>query len=75
MGQVRSEQFKLRRMYDTDKIDAKAVAEQQKKVDDLRRQMQQSRIETHNQVLAILTPEQKKQVRQFGPWWLQEEVE
>ena len=73
MGQMRSEQFKLRGMYNTDKIDAKAVAEQQKKVDELRRQMQQSRIDTHNQVLAILTPEQKKQVRQFGPWWLQEE--
>ena len=73
MGQLRSEQSKLRRMYYADKVDAKAVSEQQKKVDELRRQMQQSRIETHNQVLAILTPEQRKQVRQFGPWWAQEE--
>jgi Spy/CpxP family protein refolding chaperone len=73
MGQLRSEQFKLRRLYDSDKVDAKAAAEQQKKVDELRRQLQQSRIETHNQVLAILTPEQRKQVRQFGPWWGREE--
>lgn len=73
MGQLRSEQFKLRRLYDADKVDAKAVAEQQKKVDDLRRQLQQSRIEMHNQVLAILTPEQRKQARSFGPWWARDE--
>jgi Spy/CpxP family protein refolding chaperone len=73
MGQLRSEQFKLRRLYDADKVDAKAAAEQQKKVDELRRQLQQSRIEMHNQVLAILTTEQRKQVRQFGPWWGRDE--
>ena len=39
MGQMRSEQFKLRQMYYSDKLDPNAVAEQQKKVDDLRRQM------------------------------------
>jgi Spy/CpxP family protein refolding chaperone len=73
MGQLRSAQFKLRQMYDGDKVDAKAATEQQKEVDELRRQLQQSRIETHNQVLALLTPEQRKQVRQFGPWWGREE--
>jgi Spy/CpxP family protein refolding chaperone len=73
MGQMRSEQFKLRRMYYADKVDPAAVAEQQKKVDDLRRQLIQSRVEARNQVQAVLTPEQRKQFRQFGPWWLEEE--
>ena len=73
MGQMRSEQFKLRRMYYADKVDPAAVAEQQKKVDDLRRQMIQSRVEARNQVSAVLTPEQRKQFRQLGPWWLEEE--
>ena len=73
MGQMRAEQFKLRRMYTAEKIDPAAVGEQQKKVDELRRQMIQSRAEAHNQITAILTPEQRKQVRQYGPWWLQEE--
>lgn len=73
MGQMRSEQFRLRRLYSAEKLDPAAIAEQQKKVDDLRRQMIQSRAESHNQVLSVLTPEQRKQVRQFGPWWLQEE--
>ena len=73
MGQLRSEQFKLRRMYNADKVDTKAVGEQQKKVDDLRRQMLQSRLEARSQIEAVLTPEQRKQMRQSGPWWMQEE--
>ena len=73
MGQMRSEQFRLRRLYSAEKLDPAAIAEQQKKVDDLRRQMIQSRAESHNQVLSVLTPDQRKQFRQYGPWWLQEE--
>ena len=73
MGQIRAEQFKLRQMFNADKIDSNAVAEQQKKVDELRRQMLKSRVDARNQTAPILTPEQRKQFRQFGPWWLREE--
>ena len=73
MGQLRSETFALRRMYWADKVDSTAYANQQKKVDELRRQMLQSRLETRNQIEALLTPEQKKQFRQRGPWWLGED--
>jgi Spy/CpxP family protein refolding chaperone len=72
MGQVRAEQFKLRQVAASEKVDANAIVEQQKKVDDLRRNMLKSRIETRNQVDAILTAEQRKQHRQLGPWWLQD---
>lgn len=72
MGQVRTEMFALRRMYSADKVDANAVAEQQKKVDELRRQMLKSRLESRNQVEAVLTPEQRKQFRQYRPWWMHE---
>jgi Spy/CpxP family protein refolding chaperone len=72
MGQMRSEMFKLRRMYNADKLDAGALAEQQKKVDELRRQMFKSRVESHSQVEAVLTPEQRKQFRQYRPWWFQD---
>jgi Spy/CpxP family protein refolding chaperone len=75
MGQLRSEQFKLGQMYNADKVDSAAVAEQQKKVDELRRQLLKSRLDARNQVAAILTPEQRKQLRQFGPWWLREDDE
>jgi Spy/CpxP family protein refolding chaperone len=72
MGQMRSEMFKLRRMYNSDKLDANALAEQQKKVDELRRQMFKSRVESQGQVEAVLTPEQRKQFRQYRPWWFQD---
>ena len=73
MGQVQSEQFKLRRMYAAEKIDPAAILEQQKKVDELRRQMLKSRLEARKQVEAVLTPEQRKQLRQMGPWWQRDE--
>jgi Spy/CpxP family protein refolding chaperone len=73
MSQVRSEAFKLRRMYDAEGVDSKALLEQQKKVDDLRREMLASRLEMRKQVESVLTPEQRKQARQFGPWWAQED--
>ena len=72
MGQLRSEMFKLRRLYYADNADANAVAEQQKKVDELRRQMLKSRLEGRKQVEAVLTPEQRKDFRQYRPWWMQE---
>jgi len=72
MGETRSETFKLRRMLSAENVDPKAVTEQQKKVDELRRQMLQSRLESHKQVEAVLTPEQRKQFRQYRPWWMTE---
>ena len=72
MGQLRAETFKLRRMYATEKLDANALADQQKKVDELRRQMLKSRVENYNQVDAMLTPEQRKQFHQYRPWWMED---
>ena len=73
MGEVRSEQFKLRGLYGTERLDADKIAEQQKKVDELRRQLLKSRVEAHNQIAAVLTPEQRKQLRQLAPGWMSEE--
>ena len=75
MGQMRSEMFKLRQMYFGDKLDSNAISEQQRKVDELRRQMLKAQIETRNQVASILTPEQRQQFRTFGPWWAPETTE
>jgi Spy/CpxP family protein refolding chaperone len=71
MGQTRAEMFKLRSLYNSEKLDANALAEQQKKVDELRRQLFKSRVESHAQVESVLTPEQKKVFRQYRPWWFQ----
>src|SRR5688572_21038008 len=74
MGEVRAEQYKLRSLYGADKVDADKVAEQQKKVDELRRQMLKSRVEAHNQMASVLTPEQRKLLRQHAPWWLSDDA-
>ena len=73
MGEVRAEQYKLRSLYGAEKLDADKVAEQQKKVDELRRGLLKSRVEAHNQMAAVLTPEQRKLLRQHAPWWGEEE--
>jgi Spy/CpxP family protein refolding chaperone len=62
-------------VYNAENIDSEALLAQQKKVDDLRRQMLASRLEMHKQMLSVLTPEQRKQMRQFGPWRAGEEHE
>ncbi len=72
MGKMRAEVFKLRRLVYADSVDANALADQQKKVDELRRELLKARVESRKQVEAILTPEQKKQLRDLGPWWLSE---
>ena len=73
MGEVRAEQFKLRGLYGADKLDADKLVAQQKKVDELRQQMLKSRVEAHNQIATVLTPEQRKQLRQLAPGWLGDE--
>ena len=75
MTQIRAEQYKLAKMYNAEKADPKAIGEEQKKVDELRRQIIQSHVETRNRVEAVLTAEQKKQLRQYGPWWMQQDPE
>ena len=75
MSTMRTETFKLQRMYNADSVDSKALLEQQKKVDELRRQMIASRLDMRKQMESVLTPEQRKQLRQFGPWWMREDAE
>ena len=53
-----------------ERLDADKIAEQQKKVDELRRQMLKSRVEAHNQIAALLTPEQRKELRERAPRWM-----
>ena len=67
LGQIRSERFKLREMLRGDKVDPNAAVEQKRKVDDLKRQVMRSRLEARNQVLALLTPEQREKARAYGP--------
>ena len=69
MGELRAEAFKLRGLYRAEKPDPDAVAEQQKRIDELRRQLTKARVETHNQIQSVLTKEQREQLRANAPWW------
>lgn len=62
MSEMRAEQLKLRGLYRSDSSDTNAIAEQQKKVDALRRQMFDSQLAARNEIDAVLTPEQRKQL-------------
>ena len=70
MGQLLSEQFKLRGLYLADKVDANAIVEQQKKIDELRRVMIKAHVEMENQIDALLTQDQREQLRSAAPWRL-----
>ena len=65
LGQIRTERFKLREMVRGDKVDPGAAVEQKRKLDGLKRQVMQARLEARNQVLALLTPEQRENARSF----------
>ena len=71
--QMRAKNFgtmgKLQKLMRADPVDSKAVIDQQKKVDEVRREMLASHLEVRKQTEAILTPEQRKQLRQMGPMW------
>jgi len=67
IGQIRSERFRLREMVRGDKVDPNAAVEQKRKIDDLRRQVMRARLEARNQVLALLTPEQREKARSLRP--------
>ena len=72
MGQVRTEQFRLRQLLSADPVNVQAVVDQQAKVDGLRRQVLKARVESRNEMAALLSPEQRKRLRESGPWWYRE---
>lgn len=73
MGTLRGEQFKLRSLFRADKPDPDAVAAQQKKVDELRLAMVKAHVAARNQMLEVLTSEQRERLREDGPWWMDED--
>ena len=74
MGQLQSEQYRLRELLHADPVNASAVVDQQLKVDELRRQILKSRVEARNEKAATLTPDQRKRLRETGPWWYRDDA-
>lgn len=64
MNEMMDAQDKLQELYDAEKQDSAAINKQYKVIEDLRRQMVDSSVETHNQISDILTKEQRDKLRE-----------
>jgi len=69
MGKLREEAFKLRNLMATEKRDRTAITNQYKKLQEMRLESFQARLDTREKLDGVLTKEQKEQLRRFAPWW------
>ena len=68
-AKTRDEAFKLRNLTVAEKRDRAAITSQYKKIQELRLQSFQTRLDARDKIDAVLTKEQKEQIRRFAPWW------
>jgi Spy/CpxP family protein refolding chaperone len=68
MGSTREEAFKLRGLMAAESRDRTAITNQYKKLQELRLQRFQARIDAHERLDGVLTKEQREQLRRFAPW-------
>jgi len=66
MGKMIDESRKLAQLYTATPLDPKAIGEAFARMSDVRRQMVESMADTTNQMMALLTPEQKKELQGYG---------
>ncbi len=67
MGRMQEQSSSLRNHYEADKWDAKEIGKVYQGIYDLKRQMIESSVETHNRMEAVLTAEQREQLRKSWP--------
>ncbi|MDH3673360.1 MAG: Spy/CpxP family protein refolding chaperone [Gammaproteobacteria bacterium] len=65
MGQMMDEQATLRDLYDTEILDPTAIGEAYARIFDLKRQMIETAIDARNRKHALLTEEQREQLKQM----------
>lgn len=63
MGKLIDEQSHMRDLFLADKRDPAAIGKQAMKIADLRRQMLEASVDAHNRVEALLSKEQREQLR------------
>ena len=68
-GKIREEAYRLRNLMASENRDRGAITGQYKKLQDLRLQGFQARLDSHERIDATLTNEQKGHIRRFAPWW------
>ncbi len=70
LGQMQAERFRLRQLHRVDRLDSAAIAEQQRKIDDIRRQVLRAHLDSRTQIEAVLSPEQRRLFRGMHSRWL-----
>lgn len=71
-GKTQEEAFKLRNLMTAEKRDSHAATNQYKKLQELRLQGFQARLDAQERIEGVLTKEQKGQLRRYAPWWGQD---
>lgn len=65
MGKLQDERAHMRDLFSADKRDPGAIGKQAMKIADLRRQLLEAAVDAHNRIEALLTKEQKDQLRSY----------
>jgi Spy/CpxP family protein refolding chaperone len=71
MGKMRVEMSKMRELMVADPLDKAALDATYKRMNDLRQERFDAHLTAHEQMAAVLTKEQRQQLRHFGPWGLE----
>jgi len=70
MGKLLDEQARLRDLLAAEKRDPAAIGKQSMKMADLRRQLLEASIDSHNRIEALLSKEQRDQLRSYRRGWM-----
>ena len=70
MGKMRVEMTKMRELMAADTLDKPALDAVYKSMNDLRLQRFDAHLAAHEQMIGVLTKEQRQQLEQLGPWWM-----
>lgn len=70
MGKLQDERAHMRDLFLADKRDPAAIGKQSMKIADLRRQLLEAQVDAHNRVEALLSQDQRNQLRGLRRGWL-----
>jgi Spy/CpxP family protein refolding chaperone len=70
LGKLQDEQAQMRDLLLAEKRDPAAIGKQSMKIAELRRQLLEAQIDAHNRIEALLSKEQKAQLRSYRRGWM-----
>lgn len=70
LGKLQDERAHMRDLFLADKRDPAAIGKQAMKIAELHRQLLEAQVDAHNRIEALLSKEQKEQLRSFRRSWV-----